>query len=89
MSTSTDVYQPIPVDGLEQRIYDRVSITDSGCWKWSGGMDHTVPYVVTNHHKIDIRRMIWQQENEPLRTRRLHRQCDERRCINPDHFVAR
>lgn len=78
---------------LEERLWSRVTISDSGCWEWQGAL--TAGYGVIGRGSrsegtVLTHRLAYELVVGPIPEDRPHidHLCRNRRCCNPDHLEA-
>lgn len=71
----------------KQKLLERVAMTFSDCWYWTGFIDE-LGYGVSSDHKVrKAHRLSWSIFNGdiPKGMKVLHK-CDIRSCVNPNHL---
>lgn len=67
------------------------TVTDAGCWEWSGKTNHDGYGLVSNGSGqwLSVHRVIFEDINGKIPEGRVLRHtCDNRKCINPDHLLT-
>ena len=71
-----------------QRFMSKVSISEHGCWLWTGAKTCDGYGKLEVHgHTVYAHRLAYEHWHEPIRDglRVLHT-CDTPKCVNPDHL---
>jgi hypothetical protein len=75
---------------IMERIKEKVSVSDDGCWEWQG-MRLPAGYgqIFANGRHTYAHRAVIEYMHGPLETHQhVHHKCGNRACCNPDHLTV-
>lgn len=81
---------PRPIDDLLERIQNKISVANSGCWLWQGQLDRGGYGVLTDGARKNVKahRKVYECLCGPIPTPlQLRHSCHVRNCVNPDHLT--
>lgn len=84
--TGSDQTPSVPPKVLARLVFDA-----SGCWIWTGKMSPKgVPSMWSGTGTGSVRRVVWEAVHSVKLpgTTWVYRECDELRCVNPEHATA-
>lgn len=72
----------------EQRFRDKLWVTESGCWRWTGAQDRGAPFFHADRRKVVASRWAFNRYRDTggTVTRTLANECGTPLCVNPWHY---
>lgn len=82
-------YEDGDTAGYMLAVKGRASITEDGCWRWSGAFDrHGYPRVKLGKRTFMVHRMVAEMKfGAAMKSQHSHHICGNSYCVNPDHIV--
>jgi len=71
-----------------ERFLSKITVTDSGCWEWTAGLNNSgYGQFSPNHKKVLVHRFIYEYYNGQIcPDLELDHKCRNRKCGNPVHL---
>lgn len=79
--------KPVTIHTLESLRAN--CIEEGDCWIWQGSNKKRIPWVYHEGRMVAARVLVRQLQGKPFAGLFMSCSCDESRCINPDHILAR